>query len=194
MLNNYLDLTWKKLKKDIKECDPDFHLSDFNELLLRLEDLSNQYIRQQHKSLSNRHLLNGEVLEIITTDNDKSIKLVKMKSGQYLNCHTGFGISFGSNFNFQVEQCLKTSEGKQLGIIKDLYLLLPTVEHIALSRVFIGNFYKNPISTSLWNLYDYIIDHRPYETINCGEILTNSNELGINSLSLLTILNAAVNL
>lgn len=86
-----------------------------------------------------------------------------------------------------------TSEGKHLGTIKKLQILIPSQEHIVLSKVFIGTYYKRPIGESLWALYDNIINCNSSSLNNCSKYLNISKELGINSFTLLTILNAATN-
>lgn len=190
----YLDLIWENLKEIIHKDIPDFYLNDFNHLLSKLGDLPNQFNRQEYQKITDSQLLNGEVIEIILTENNEVVRLIKMKAGQYLNYHTGIGISVGKGYIFQIGHNLKSSEGKQFGHIKKLQILMPSQEHIVISKVYIGNYYKKTIGVSLWPLYDSVVNHNSTSLNNCNEYLTISKDLGINSFTLLTILNAATNL
>lgn len=189
-----IDLIWENLKEVIHRDSPNYYLNDFNHLLSQLGDLPNQFNRQEHKRIEDAQLLNGEVVEITLTGHDVAIRLIRMKAGQYLNCHNGKGISLGKDFVFQIGHNLITSEGKKLGAINRLQLLIPSNEHIAISKVFIGNYYKRVISESLWPLYDSTVNHKSPSVNGCREYLTISKDLGINSFALLTILNAATKL
>lgn len=191
----HIDLKWENLKEVIHKDFPDYYLNDFNHLLAQLLDLPNQFNRQEHKRIVDAQLLNGEVIEIILAEYGEIIRLIRMKAGQYLNCHNGNGISLGKDYIFQIGHNLNTSEGKQLGTINRLQLLIPSIEHIAISKVFIGNYYKRSIGESLWPLYDSIVNNNSSSlNISCSKYLTISKDLGINSFSLLTILNAATKL
>lgn len=192
-LHSYLDSIWESLKDEIcKDCS-DFYLNDFNYLLTKLEDLPNQFIRHQCNILEDSSLLNGEIIELTFFDNREDFRLIRMKSGQYLNCVSGVGLSFGKDLVFKVGAAVKTSEGKLLGIIKAISLLAPSNEHIALSNVFIGNYYKKPIGESLWALYNQVVDEGvPSSNTQFDKYLILSKDLGIQSLSLLSILNAAI--
>lgn len=190
----YIDFIWENLKEVIHKDIPDFYLNDFNHLLSKLGNLPNQFNRQEYQKITDSQLLNGEVIEIILTENSEVVRLIKMKVGQYLNFHNGIGISVGKDYIFQIGQNLKTSEGKQFGRIQKLQILMPSQEHIVISKVFIGNYYKKAIGVSLWPLYDSVVNHNSAFLSNCNEYLTISKDLGINSFTLLTILNAATNL
>lgn len=190
----HIDLIWEKLQEIIHQNMPNFYLNDFNHLLSKLGDLPNQFNRQEYKNITDSQLLNGEVIETILTEKSEVVRLVKMKAGQYLNNHNGIGISVGKDYVFQIGQNLKTSEGKDLGLIQKLQILIPSQEHIVISKVFIGNYYKKTIAASLWPLYDSITNQNPTSLKKCSGFLAISNDLGINSFTLLTILNAATNL
>lgn len=189
----YIDLIWENLKEVIHKDIPDFYLNDFNNLLSKLGDLPNQINRQECKRITDSQLLNGEVVEIILTEMSDVVRLIKMKTGQYLNYHNGIGITVGRDYVFEIGQNLKTSEGKKFGRIRKLQILIPSQEHIVISKVFIGNYYKKKIGTSLWPLYDCAVNHNSASLNKFSEYLTISKNLGINSFSLLTILNAASN-
>lgn len=188
-----IDLVWEKLKEVIHKYNPDYFLNDFNQLLSKLGDLANQFNSEECKKIMDSQLLNGEVIEIIFTGYANAIRLVRMKAGQYLNCHNGMGFSVGNDYIFQIGHNLRTSEGKQLGTIQKLQILIPTQEHIVISKVFIGNYYKSTIGESLWPLYNKIVNPNSTSINNYSEYLTISRNLGVNSLTLLMILNAAVN-
>lgn len=189
----YIDLIWENLKEVIHKTIPDFYLNDFNHLLSKLGDLPNQFNIQEYQKITDSQLLNGEVIEIILTEKSEVVRLIKMKGGQYLNYHNGIGISVGKDFVFQIGQNLKTSEGKELGRIQKLQILMPSQEHIVISKVFIGNYYKKTIGATLWPLYDSVTIQNSNSIKKCSEFLATSKDLGINSFTLLTILNAATN-
>lgn len=190
----YVDSIWENLQKIIHQNIPDYYLNDFNHLLSKLGDLPNQFNRQECKNITDSQLLNGEVIEIILTEKSEVVRLIKMKVGQYLNYHNGIGISVGKDYVFRIGHNLKTSEGKDLGRIQKLHILMPSQEHIVISKVFIGNYYKRTIGESLWPLYDSFTTQKSTSIKKCSEFLATSKDLGINSFTLLNILNAATNL
>lgn len=188
-----LALKWNELKGYIHGYYPDFYLSDFNHLLSNLDDLIHQYNSNIVECISDSSLLNGEVLEIKIDDDTVPVRLVKMKDGQYLHYETGRGISLGRNFVFKVGHKILTSEGRSLGKIRLITLLLPSNEHIVISRIYIGNYYRNRISCSLWPLYEKIMEDGIKRLELQPELyLSMSKDLGIQSFTLLNILNAAV--
>ncbi|MBQ8361200.1 MAG: hypothetical protein IJX44_04540 [Bacteroidaceae bacterium] len=191
-LNPCLSHIWNKVKKDIKSIDPDFHLNDFNQLLTRLCDLHNQYSRIETKCIADIFILPGEVLELSLVDDPNPLRMVKMKKGQYLNVNTGRGYSFGDKYKFRDNYILETSEGYILGSVKSTALLSPSCEHIALSKVYIGDYYRNKISDSLWPIFEMVVNNtNPRCNARIPEYLLMARKMGINSFSLLNILNAS---
>lgn len=192
-LNPCIGHIWDRVKKDIKSIDIDFHLNDFNQLLNRLCDLHNQCLRIETKRIADVLILPGEILELFLVDSSTPIRLVKMKRGQYLNVNTGQGYSFGDKHEFINNNRLETSEGYFLGSIKSIALLSPSCEHIALSKVYIGDYYRNKISDSLWPIFEMVVnDANPKCNTRLSEYLLMARKMGINSFSLLNILNASI--
>lgn len=188
-----LELKWNELKGYIHGYYPDFYLSDFNHLLSNLDDLIHQYNSNIVECISDSSLLNGEVLEIKIDDDLSLVRLVKMKDGQYLHCETGGGISLGRNFVFRVGGGMLTSEGRNFGKIRSVTLLSPSDEHIVISKIYIGNYYRSGISCSLWPIYEKIMEDGIKRLALQPELyLSMSKDLGIQSFTLLNILNAAV--
>lgn len=194
-LNPCIGHIWDKVKKDIKSIDPDFHLNDFNQLLNRLCDLHNQYARIETKRIADALILPGEILELFLVDSSNPIRLVKMKRGQYLNVNTGQGYSFGDMLEFIDNNVLETSEGYFLGSIKSTALLSPSYEHIVLSKVYIGDYYRNKISDSLWPIFEMVVNNaNPGCNTRFSEYLLMARKMGINSFSLLNIINAGIHI
>ena len=192
-LNPCIGHIWEKVKKDIKSIDPDFHLNDFNQLLNRLCDLHNQYSRIETKRIADALILPGEILELSLVDSYNPIRLVKMKRGQYLNVNTGQGYSFGEKHEFIDNNRLETSEGYLLGTVKSTALLSPSCEHIVLSKVYIGDYYRNKISDSLWPIFEMVVNNaNPKCNTRFSDYLLMARKMGINSFSLLNILNASI--
>lgn len=192
-LNPCISRIWDDIKKEIRTIAPDFHLVDFNQLLIRLCDLHNQCSRIETKHIADVSMLPGEVLELSLVDNDYPLRLVKMKKGQYLDVNTGQGYSLGDKCEFLDNHILKTSEGHVLGSIKSMALLSPSCEHIVLSELFIGDYYKNKISDSIWPIYEKVVnDANPRSGKRFSEYLLMSKKMGVSSFSLLNILNAGI--
>ena len=192
-LNPCIGHIWEKVKKDIKSIDPDFHLNDFNQLLNRLCDLHNQYSRIETKRIADALILPGEILELSLVDSYNPIRLVKMKRGQYLNVNTVQGYSFREKHEFIDNNRLETSEGYLLGTVKSTALLSPSCEHIALSKVYIGDYYRNKISDSLWPIFEMVVNNaNPKCNTRFSDYLLMARKMGINSFSLLNILNASI--
>ena len=96
-----LNSIWPEIKSVIHTEHPDFHLSDFNQLLARLCDLRNQYTKiEVRKCTSDTFILTGEILELSLVDEFIPLRLIKMKEGQYLNASMGKGYTFGKNIEF----------------------------------------------------------------------------------------------
>ena len=189
-----LNSIWPEIKSVIHTEHPDFHLSDFNQLLARLCDLRNQYTKiEVIKCISDTLILTGEVLELSLVDKSIPLRLIKMKEGQYLNANIGKGYTFGKNIEFINGYPLKTSEGKVLGTIKSIAWLCPSIEHIVLSKLFIGSYYKNKIADSIWPIFDKIVNYNPLIlNTDLNDFLLMSRKMGINSFTLLNILNAGI--
>jgi hypothetical protein len=118
-----------------------------------------------------------------------------MKRGQYLNVNTGQGYSFGEKHEFIDNNRLETSEGYLLGTIKSTTLLSPSCEHIALSKVFIGDYYRNTISDSLWPIFEKVVNNSNSRCdTKFAEYLLMSRKMGVNSFSLVNILNAGIHI
>lgn len=195
LLNPCIRNIWDKIKKDIKSIDPDFFLNDFNQLLDRLCNLQNQYSRIVTKRIADSLILPGEVLELSLTDNPIPLRLVKMKRGQYLNVNTGQGYVFGKKHEFIDNNNLETSEGYIIGSVNSIGLLTPSCEHIILSKVYIGDYYKNAISDSIWPIFEKAVKNgKPRYDTEFTDYLLISREMGINSFSLLNILNASIHI
>ncbi len=192
-LNPCISSIWNKCKNDIKSIDPNFHLNDFNQLLVRLCDLHNQYSKIGIKHISDSTILSGEVLELSMVGSLPPLRLIKMKRGQYLNVNTGQGYSFGDMHEFIDNNVLEASEGFILGIVKSISLLSPSCEHIVLSKLFIGDYYRNTISDSIWSIYEMVVNNaNPRCNTRFSEYLLMARKMGINSFSLLNILNAGI--
>ena len=131
--------------------------------------------------------MNGEVLEIGTITRTE-IVLIKMKAGQYLNVNTGQGLSLGSSFQFEVGKFIETSEGKNLGVWKSLFLRIPRREHVALSSYYLGDYYHHKIATSLWPIVDIAEDVCRDKCNECEKLLKAAQNSGINTYSLLNLL------
>lgn len=182
---------WENLKVDIqKECTT-FYVDDYNRLLARLNNLPNLYKRISEDSIADVQILCGEVLEVELIDDDIPWRLVKMQSGQYLNAMTGCGYCLCDKFVFAPDACLITSDGYRLGIIKSVTMLSPSIEHILLSQVFIGPYYNNKVSDSIWTLFNVSANNegRVVDTRDC---LKMSKSMGINTFTLINILNAGI--
>ncbi len=149
---------WDSLKKDTEVVSSEFYLNDFNKLLSRLADLQNQYSKIGVRSISDINILTGEVLEVSLIGKENPLRLIKMKDNQYLDANIGKGYSLGGKNKFIEETCLKTSEGYELGQIKSIALLSPSCEHFVLSKLFIGNYYRNKISNSIWPIFDKVVN------------------------------------
>lgn len=182
---------WDKIKFDLTSNSSHFYLCDFNQLLTKLSDLNNQYTRIEVNNISDVYILPGEVLELTMVDIPIPFRLIKMKDGQYLNARTGKGYTFGKKFEFINNNHLVTSEGYILGIIKSIAFLSLSIEHIVLSKQFIGNYYRRAISDSIWPIFEKVVNNStPRYDTDFTEYLVMSKNLGINSFSLLNILNA----
>ena len=194
-LNPCISRIWDNVKSEIKSIDKDFHLNDFNQFLTRLCDLQNLFSRIGISYIADTLILPGEVLELYLDDNANPIRLVKMKRGQYLNVNTGQGYSFGEKHEF-IDNCrLETSEGYFLGLVKSIALLSPSYEHIVLSKVYIGDYYRNTISDSIWPIFEKAVNHtNPRCDAQFAEYLLMSKKMGVNSFSLLNILNAGIHI
>lgn len=193
-LKPYLADIWENIKTDVQIEMPGFYLSDFNRFLERLSDQENLCIKIEVEDLSDEILLNGEVLECTLIEGNTPLRLIKMKNGQYLNVCSGKGYSFGRTGKFIKNGCLRTSEGCELGVINSITLLSPSCEHMALSKIFIGNYYRNRIADSIWPIFNMaVMDGIPKNGTDLSIFLHKSKDMGINSFTLLNILNAAVN-
>lgn len=184
-----LQSIWESKKKAIWSIHPDFMLNDFNAVLLDLEFPSNTDNKISISSLKDEDLVNGEVLSIVISENDVSLRIIKMKRGQYLNVLTGVGLSFGDKYEFCVGRSIVTSEGYNCGICKSISILLPTTYNVVLSRVFLGKYFLNNIGNSLWPIFDEAKEYLDSRNSKClDNILNISTTLGVGSFAMLNIL------
>ena len=80
-----------------------------------------------------------------------------------------------------------------LGTVKSTALLSPSCEHIVLSKVYIGDYYRNKISDSLWPIFEMVVNNaNPKCNTRFSDYLLMARKMGINSFSLLNILNASI--
>lgn len=193
--NHYLDRVWEDLKFRYDLRSYNFYLEDYNNLLSRLKRLTDIDVKEQVKSISDELLLPGEILQLDLVGGNQSLKLVKMEKGQYLDCRTGNGVSLGSKICFENELNLCTSEGKKLGQIAKIHLCTPCIEHIAVSELYMPEYYSRSISGSLWEIHreaQNIVDSRRYNG-DCRNLLELGKKCAINSLTFLNIINAGSN-
>lgn len=184
-----LQSIWESKKKAIWSIHPDFMLNDFNTVLSDLEFPSDTDNKISISSLKDEDLVNGEVLSIEISEKDVSLRLIKMKRGQYLNVLTGVGYSFGDKYEFCVGRSIVTSEGYNCGVCMSISILLPTSYNVVLSRVFLGKYYLNNIGNSLWPIFDEAkeyLDSRSSKRLD--NILNISTTLGVGSFAMLNIL------
>lgn len=184
-----LHRVWESKKTAIWSIQPDFMLIDFNSVLSNLEFPTDTQNKISISSLKDNDIVNGEVLSIEILEKNVSLKLIKMKRGQYLNVLTGVGLSFGDKFEFCVGKGIVTSEGYNYGVCKSISILLPTTYNVVLSRVFLGKYFLNNIGNSLWPIFDeaneYLDSRNPKRLEN---ILKISTILGVGSFALLNLL------
>lgn len=140
-------------------------------------------------------LIVGEVLELLFSSAAAPVYLVKMKAGQYLNVHTGKGLCFSHNLQFCSGKPVTTSEGTCLGLLRGINALIPREELLSLSKIFIGRYYKQSVTRSLWSLYEQArgLAMVAKENTTCVQLQDEAKELGINALTLLCVANAASN-
>ncbi|MFS2707554.1 hypothetical protein AAH082_18695 [Phocaeicola vulgatus] len=191
----YISDIWDNIRGEIHSEFPEFYLKDFNNILHNLSDIDNLCERNEVSQIADSLILNGEVLEIFLGGKIHPLRLVKMKDGQYLNVNTGNGYVFGTKSEFSKESLLVTSDGKNLGKIKSISLLYLSCEHIVLSKLFIGNYFNNKVSDSLWPIFEKVVkDGHPNSDTDLSIYLTLAKQMGINSYTLINILNAGSHL
>lgn len=184
-----LHRVWESKKKAIWNIQPDFMLNDFNSVLSSLEFPTDTQNKIPISVLKDNDIVNGEIMSIEIYGEDKPLKLIKMKRGQYLNVSSGMGLSFGDRFEFSVDKNIVTSEGLNQGVCKTISILLPSSYNIVLSRVFLGKYFLNKIGSSLWPIFDEAMEYlNTRDSKRLDDIVTISNKLGIGAFALLNIL------
>ena len=185
---------WMVVRNRAHDIDPCFYIDDFNIELHRMEDLSELSIEFPLNEVYDADLLQGEMLRIsMSQGRVPFFTFVKMKNGQYLDCATGRGLSFGDRMSFIVDRPVLTSEGEKLGVCQSLSLLMPTVEHIVMGRVMLGTYYRKRISDSLWPLYNLAktVNYNNEKNV-CKKLLSMASKMGIGIKPFLNIINAPV--
>lgn len=190
--NSSLRVIWEEIKPLIMKYDASFCLRDFNRVLLNLENAITLFRKVSLGGISDAEIMNGEVLEIDFGMNN-TIVLMKMKVGQYLNIDTGQGLSLGSNIQFEENQHIVTSEGNDLGECRRIFLRIPRKEHVVLSNYYLENYYHHKIADSLWPIFNVAENICRFKKNECEKLLTMALNSGINTYSLLNLLQGASN-
>ena len=185
---------WITIRRRIHRIDPCFNLNDFNNELRRMSSISELSIELPVSEICDADLLPGESLRIKLSQGYTPVStLVKMKSGQYLDISTGQGFSLGDCASFNAGAAMVTSEGERLGICNSISLLMPTTEHLVMSRVMLGAYYRKRISDSLWPLHNLAKSVNYDNATNvCRELLSMASKMGVGIKSFLDIINASV--
>jgi len=185
---------WETVRNHIRDIDPTFHVSDFNNVLHRIEGLKELSIEQSLYEAADVDLLQGEMLRInLSGVSVPMLTLVKMKKGQYLDIVSGHGYSLGDEVKLQPGRTIITSEGEELGSCKSVTLLMPTAEHIVMGHIMLGSYYRRNIAVSLWPLFKLA------KTVNCAnstgiceKLKLMAKDMGIGIMPLLNIVNASL--
>lgn len=182
-----LQKIWQKIRPELRIIMSGFREEDFSAILTVLTHLQSNFIRVPISDrLLNTDLLPSEILEL--TINSEKFVMTKMGAFQYLTS-TGEGVTLPLKTCFGHDRELITSEGKSLGTIQEVCLRCPSEIHIAASAILLSGYYKNGISSSLWELYG----HSERLRINGGNysaLLQIACNMGIGLLSLFTIINS----
>ena len=189
-----LDYIWfNLLSPEVARLGIHFYLQDFNNFLLSLERVSNNFnIIPFDWGLSDSEILNGEIVRL-SFAGDSVLDFIKMENGQYQCRQTGRGYTFGSKVVFERDSNLLTAEGEDYGIIRQVSILAPVEAHLCIDHVFFKPYYRNRVSSSLWPLVDLASNIvSTGDSAPCEELLKEAIQMGVGSFPLLAIVNSVV--
>ncbi|MGN0222928.1 MAG: hypothetical protein ACI4AM_02755 [Muribaculaceae bacterium] len=178
-------LSSERLRAMITSRGMHFASETVNAILGEFKRLHTMANKHSIDSICLGDLLVGEVMEAEIASNASAVRMMKVARNVLL-------IEGGGEVEISDDFRLAAGVALSIGVVERLRMLTPRIDHIVLSDVYIGSFYRRAIADDLRSLVDEaqsIINKRG----DCTPLLRRAKELHIGAFQLLNLLNLSCN-